>query len=244
MRSTSRGILGAFGQLLAYLDPVALVHAQAGRRRDVADPLLHILAADDGPEAAVVFRLDVDVTIQPGQDLLRIERRIERRGDRRSLLHAILALDEHPVVRLDVVRLAAQTGVGHLELAHIAFPVNVHHAADLGDDRLALGRAGLEQLLDARQTLGDVFGAGHTTRVERAQRELRAGLADRLGRDDADRLAHLHHAAARQVTSRSTACRGRSAFSQVSGERTNTLSTLDRSTIAHTHFGRSPGCAR
>ena len=35
--------------------------------------------------------------------------------------------------------------------------------------------------------------------VEGAHRELRAGLADRLGGDDADRLPQLGHAAGRQV---------------------------------------------
>ena len=75
----------------------------------------------------------------------------------------------------------------------------LHDAVDFGDERLALGVARLEQLFDARQTLGDVVGAGHATGVEGAQRQLRARLADGLGGDDADRLAQLDHAAACQV---------------------------------------------
>ena len=55
---------------------------------------------------------------------------------------------------------------------------------DLG---LALGDPGLEQLLDARQARGDVE-SGDAAGVERPHRELGARLADRLGRDDADRL--------------------------------------------------------
>src|SRR5206468_1700515 len=58
-------------------------------------------------------------------------------------------------------------------------------AGRAGQDRLALGRAGLEELDDARQTVGDVL-TGDTTGVERPHGELRARLADGLGGDDAD----------------------------------------------------------
>ena len=60
----------------------------------------------------------------------------------------------------------------------------------LGEDRRALGRAGLEQLDDTRETVGDVL-TGDATGVERTHGELRAGLTDRLGGDDADRLAEV-----------------------------------------------------
>ena len=70
-------------------------------------------------------------------------------------------------------------------------------AGELGDLRLALGLAGLEQLDDTRQTVRDVL-AGDAAGVERPHRELRAGLADRLGGDDADRLADVDHPAARE----------------------------------------------
>jgi hypothetical protein len=58
--------------------------------------------------------------------------------------------------------------------------------------------AGLEQLDDTRQTLGDVVGRGRTTGVEGAHRQLRAGLTDRLGRDDADGLADVDELAGRE----------------------------------------------
>ena len=61
-------------------------------------------------------------------------------------------------------------------------------ARALGHDRRALGRAGLEQLDDAGQTVRDVL-TGDTAGVEGPHGELRAGLADGLGGDDADRLA-------------------------------------------------------
>ena len=53
-------------------------------------------------------------------------------------------------------------------------------------------RASSERLLGANLT--------DATDVERTHRELRAGLADRLRRDDADRLADVDHVATRQVT--------------------------------------------
>src|SRR5205807_10030179 len=63
-------------------------------------------------------------------------------------------------------------------------------AADLCDLRQSLRLARLEQLDHARQAVRDV-GAGDAAGVERAHRELRARLADRLGGDDAHRIADL-----------------------------------------------------
>ncbi len=68
--------------------------------------------------------------------------------------------------------------------------------ADLG---LALGDAGLEQLLDARQAGGDVHARGDAAGVERPHGQLRPGLADRLGGDDADRLTRADHLAGGEV---------------------------------------------
>ena len=72
----------------------------------------------------------------------------------------------------------------------------------LGDLRQALRLARLEQLDDARQTVRDVR-AGDAAGVERAHRQLRAGLADRLGGDDADRVADLRERAGRPSPGRS-----------------------------------------
>ena len=71
---------------------------------------------------------------------------------------------------------------------------------ELRDRRLTLGGAGLEELLDTRQTLRDVVGRGHATGVEGTHRQLRAGLTDRLGRDDADGLADVDELAGGQRT--------------------------------------------
>ena len=67
---------------------------------------------------------------------------------------------------------------------------NRSDALVLRDDRVVLGLARLKELLDARQTLGDVV-ARDAARVERAHRELRARFADRLRGDNADCLADL-----------------------------------------------------
>ena len=60
----------------------------------------------------------------------------------------------------------------------------------LGEERRALRRAGLEQLDDTREAVGDVL-TRDTTGVERTHRQLRARLTDRLRGDDADRLAEV-----------------------------------------------------
>ena len=59
---------------------------------------------------------------------------------------------------------------------------------DSASDRGALGRAGLEELDDTREAVGDVL-TRDATGVERPHGELRARLTDRLGGDDADGLA-------------------------------------------------------
>ena len=70
-------------------------------------------------------------------------------------------------------------------------------ALDRGDLRQPLRLARLEQLDHAGQALRDVE-AGDAAGVERAHRQLRARLADRLRGDDADRVAQLDHRAGRE----------------------------------------------
>src|SRR5437764_1130009 len=65
--------------------------------------------------------------------------------------------------------------------------LDAHPAAHLGDGRLALGYPRLEDLLDTRQTLGDVLTRA-ATGVQGTHRQLRTRLTDRLDGDDADHL--------------------------------------------------------
>ena len=68
-----------------------------------------------------------------------------------------------------------------------ALVVKMNDAFDLRNQRVVLGLARLEKFFNARQTLSDVL-ARDAARVERPHRQLRAGLADRLSRDYADRF--------------------------------------------------------
>ena len=94
----------------------------------------------------------------------------------------------------------------------------------LGDRRRTLRGTGLEELLHTRQTLGDVVGRGRTTGVEGTHRQLRAGLTDRLGRDDADGLADVDELAGRERTA--VALRA-DTDSRVAGEHGAHLDRLD-----------------
>ena len=89
-------------------------------------------------------------------------------------------------------------GAQDLDFALAGLVADLDHAVVLGDDALALGLAGLEQLFHAGQTLGDV-AAGHAAGVEGSHGQLGAGLADGLGGDGAHGLAHVHHVAGGQV---------------------------------------------
>src|SRR5437588_7191995 len=87
---------------------------------------------------------------------------------------------------------------GDLDLAGLVLADDLQLAVDLGDDRLALRDAGLEELFHAGQALRDV-DAGDAAGVEGAHGQLGARFADRLGGDDAHRLPDLHQLAGRQV---------------------------------------------
>src|SRR6186997_2063751 len=72
--------------------------------------------------------------------------------------------------------------------------LDLHPAADLREASRTLRVAGLEDLDDTREAVRDVR-AGHTAGMEGAHGQLRAGLADRLGGDDADCVTDLAHLA-------------------------------------------------
>src|SRR5207253_9145327 len=87
-------------------------------------------------------------------------------------------------------------------------------AVELRLDRFPPGDAGLQELPDSRQPLGDVH-PGDTTGVERTHGELSAWLADRLGSDDTHRLANLDQLAGRQVAA---VAEPADAFTRLAGE--------------------------
>src|SRR5690606_484378 len=84
------------------------------------------------------------------------------------------------------------------DLATLLGVVDLDAPRGLRDRARALRSAGLEELGDTRQTLGDVIRTGGTTLVEGTHRELRTGLTDRLGGDDADRLTDVDELAGRE----------------------------------------------
>ena len=61
------------------------------------------------------------------------------------------------------------------------------------------GFLAFKQLLDAGKTLCDILCAGDTAGVEGSHGQLGTRLADGLGRDDTDRLAHRDRLAVGQV---------------------------------------------
>ena len=95
--------------------------------------------------------------------------------------------------------LTFEIGAAHPQEAHFAFPDNVHHTVDFADDRFTFGVARFKQLFDTGQTLRNIIGAGHTTRMEGAQRQLGARLTDRLGRNNPDGLTGLDLATTGQI---------------------------------------------
>ena len=124
------------------------------------------------------------------QDLLGVDR---------SLGEGLAGLDVVPVVhqqaltardRDDDVLLAVVAGDD--QALAVGVVLDLEGAGGLGHGGLTLGRAGLEELLHTGQTLGDVSGAGRTTGVEGTHGQLRTGLTDGLGGDDADGLTDVH----------------------------------------------------
>src|SRR3954471_15335958 len=121
------------------------------------------------------------------QELVRVEvALVELDAD----LYLLALVDEQagaPRERLAVLLAAV---VGDDDGARLVGVLDRDAARDRGDLRQALRLARLEQLHDARQAVRDVR-AGDAAGVERPHGQLRAGLADRLRGDDADRVADL-----------------------------------------------------
>ena len=111
--------------------------------------------------------------------------------------------------RVDELAVLADLGRVDRDLRAAFGLLDLDAPAELGEDRGTLRVPRLEDLDDARQTVRDVR-AGDTAGVERPHRQLRARLADRLGGDDADRVADLAHLARRREDAVAASCRRRS----------------------------------
>ena len=103
------------------------------------------------------------------------------------------------------------------------------HARVVGQHGRTLGRAGLEELDDTGQAVGDVL-TDHTTGVEGPHGQLRAGLADGLGRDDTDGLAQLDH---RPGGQRQPVAGGADALGRLTGQHRADPDAVDRRVVAH-----------
>ena len=145
-----------------------------------------------------VLAVDGDAAGQTGDDLrptgsvrLALPLRPARARQDGAGIDLLAFADQQLDALRQVVAVAVQLAGDDADAAGLAIAGDLNDAVDLGDDRLVLGHAGLEQLRDARQTGRDLT-TGHvdTTGVEGTHGQLRAGLTDRLGGDDADRLSH------------------------------------------------------
>src|SRR5215217_8928623 len=144
--------------------------------------LIDQVALGRGAAAAVA-----EVVLQDG---VRVDRPFRDRGVRPDLG----ALDEIGPEELALDRVRPLLAIGRGDNDPY-LPVGVcllegDDTVDLGQGRLGLGMAGLEELDDPGEACGDVL-AGDAAGVEGAHRELGTRLPDRLGRDDADGLANI-----------------------------------------------------
>src|SRR5690606_28268765 len=191
------------------LDQVARQQLGVARLEDV-HPLQHL--ADDDLDVLVVDRH----ALRP-VDLLDLLDQVELHGagaeDAQHLVRVDGARDEL-LADVDVLALLDQETrphrhrVGDLvgavvgdddDLPRLLRLVDLDGAGDLADRGPALGVAGVEQILDARLSVGEV-AAVLTTGVEGAHRQLRARLTDGLRGDDADGLTGGHPLAGGQRT--------------------------------------------
>src|SRR5712692_1156344 len=187
---------GPFGDLLARLD----------------EHLLAVSAVELGPDAHLVGdRVLANLLVEcANRDFLGRYRHLPGvpgpdgvalgvAGQLLALHDVVLALDDRGHLAVERVGDLELLPGDHANLSRALLTDDLELPVDLGDDGLALRDASLEELFDARKALGDVH-AGHAAGVESAHGQLGAGLADRLGGDDAHRLPDLDDLAGSQVS--------------------------------------------
>ena len=216
------------------------LHEVGGQQTGVAlleheDPAQHLPHDDldvlvvDRHTLAAVHLLDLVHQVLLGladtedaQHLLRVGRAL---GQLLADLDVVALADEQTRPLADGVLLDLGAVVGRDEdLLGLVGLLDRDPTGGLGDRRTALGLAGLEELDHTGQTLRDVVRRGHTTGVEGTHRQLRAGLTDRLGGDDADGLADVDQLAGGQ---RAAVALGAGAGAGLTGEDRADLDLLD-----------------
>src|SRR6185436_835622 len=115
---------------------------------------------------------------EDGQVVVRVRRAVH---EGLTGLHAIAFVHADVLAAGDRVLLGLPVVGADDDLAHaLDEAAHLHASVDLGDDRLFLGLARLEQLGHPRQTAGDVLGLGRLAR----------DLGDDVGREDVGPVGH------------------------------------------------------
>ena len=124
------------------------------------------------------------------QHVLRIERAV---CDGLTLLHdlAVGNLQAYGVGHLIDLHLAVVRGNGNVTQSGAVGIVDGHHTGDFGNLSHLLRPASLKQLFHSGKTLGDIV-TGNAAGVEGTHGQLRTGLTDGLGCDNADGLAQVN----------------------------------------------------
>ena len=205
------GVERSTDQRVAGPDIIAVFDQHVRRGEDQVLPGLHIVP-NDGDDAGVNLNSASDVghdlfdgfalsgrrsfdrcfggLLDGGLGLPALERR-HACGQDRSRFHFFTLVNQDQAVFGREVVLAEFFPADQTQAPALFVRFQFYRAVYVGQDGRAFGYAGLEKLFHPGQTAGDIQ-TGDTAGVERPHGQLCAGLADALGGDNANGLAHLH----------------------------------------------------